>query len=679
MAGLPVGTVAFLITDIEASTERWQRDEQEMSRALSVHDEMLKALVAGHGGVVFKHTGDGICAAFSTVGEAAVTALEAQSSLGLPVRMGLHVGAVELRDDDYYGTTVNVTARVASVAHAGQIVVSDAMAVMLGDADLVDLGVHQLRGLSTPLRLFQLGPGAFPALGDGGAQPGNVPVELDEFIGRAAQLDDLVAVVREQRVTTLLGVGGSGKTRLAIETAHRLAGVHRDGCWFVELSSAADEATVSSAFAAGLGIRLGPIGDAHERIVSAMSSRQALVVVDNCEHVLDTAGRLIERIVRHCRDVNVLATSREPLLISGERLTPVGALSEAEAVELFLVRARAEGPNVRFDEQSLAAVGSICERLDRMPLAIELAASRIRAFSTAELAEMLDERFRLLVGGRRARVERHQTMRTTLDWSYELCGTDERIVFDSLSVFPTWFDLQAARAVAADAAISGVDAVDLLARLVDRSLVEHDVGPDGASRYRLLETMRAYGREHLSHAGRSDDVRSRHANHVKAVMVVVAPQTSGPDERRAQLIAERLVPDRYTAFAWFIEQHDWDGAHCVAAALVAHDIRPEHEMLTALRDAIVASNEEPPNWFPWIDLFSDAFTRPRDELMRRAWEAFDRRPTWPADRWYMPGHQYLLGPNLCQRTTAELLATAQCTNTHIAAMRHVAQISCATR
>ena len=344
MAVLPVGTVTFLITDIEASTERWQHDEQEMSRALRVHDETLKALVAGHGGVLFKHTGDGICAAFSTVGEAAVTALEAQSSLDLPVRMGLHVGAVELRDDDYYGTTVNVTARVASLACAGQIVVSDAIAVMLGDADLVDLGVHQLRGVSTPLRLFQLGPGAFPALSDAGSQPGNVPVELDEFIGRGAQLDELVVAVREDRVTTLLGVGGSGKTRLAIEAAHRLAGRYRDGCWFVELSSAADDAGVSSAFAAGLGIRLGPVGDAHERIVSAMSSRQALVVVDNCEHVLDAAGRLIERIVRHCHGVNVLATSREPLMISGERLTSVGALSEAEAVELFLVRARDEAP-----------------------------------------------------------------------------------------------------------------------------------------------------------------------------------------------------------------------------------------------------------------------------------------------------------------------------------------------
>ena len=568
--------------------------------------------------------------------------------------MGLHVGAVELRDDDYYGTTVNVTARVASLGCAGQIVVSDAIAVMLGDADLVDLGVHQLRGVSTPLRLFQLGPGAFPALSDAGSQPGNVPVELDEFIGRGAQLDELVVAVREDRVTTLLGVGGSGKTRLAIEAAHRLASRYRDGCWFVELSSAADDAGVSSAFAAGLGIRLGPVGDAHERIVSAMSSRQALVVVDNCEHVLDAAGRLIERIVRHCHGVNVLATSREPLMVSGERLTSVGALTEAEAVELFLVRAKDEAPNLRFDEQSLAAVGSICERLDRMPLAIELAASRTRAFSTAELAEMLDERFRLLVGGRRARVERHQTMRTTLDWSYELCSSDERIVFDSLSVFPTWFDLQAVRAVAADAAISGLDAVDLLARLVDRSLVEHDVGLDGASRYRLLETMRAYGREHLSHAGRSDDVRSRHANHVKAVMVVLAPQTAGPGERRAELIADRLVSDRYTAFAWFVEQHDWDGAHCVAVPLTAHDVRPEYEMLTALRDAIVASDDEPPSWFPWIDLFSDGFTRPRAELMRRAWEAFDRKPTWPADRWYMPGHLYLVGPNLCQRTTDEL-------------------------
>ena len=263
----------------------------------SVHDETLKTLVAGHDGVLFKHTGDGVCAAFSTVGQAAVTALEAQSSLELPVRMGLHVGAVELRDDDYYGTTVNVTARVASLAHAGQIVASDAIAVMLDAPDLVDLGVHQLRGLSTPLRLFQLGPGTFPALGGAGAQPGNVPVELDEFIGRAAQLDDLVAAVQVDRVTTLLGVGGSGKTRLAIETAHRLAGHERDGCWFVELSSAADEAGVSSAFAAGLGIRLGPIGDASRAhrlgdvVASSAGRRRQLRACPRRGRQLDRADR----------------------------------------------------------------------------------------------------------------------------------------------------------------------------------------------------------------------------------------------------------------------------------------------------------------------------------------------------------------------------------------------------
>ncbi len=490
-----------------------------------------------------------------------------------------------------------------------------------------------------------------------------------------AQLDDLLAVVVENRVTTLLGAGGSGKTRLAIEAAHRVAGDQPDGCWFVELSSISDEASVATAFASGLGIRLGPVGDSSERIVSSLSTRRSLVVVDSCEHVLDGAGRMIDAIVRRCHDVHVLATSREPMQIIGERLVPVGALSDSEAVELFLVRARAATPAAEFDDTALAIVRSICERLDRMPLAIELAASRSRAFSASELAGLLDERFRLLVGGRRARVEHHQTMRTTLDWSYELCNPDEQAAFDALSVFPTSFNLTAARAVAADGPITAWDVVDIVARLVDRSLLEHEVDPDGASRYRLLETMRAYGREHLMQDGRRDEVRGRHADHVKTIMIATAPRTYGPDEGQARHDLELLVPDRYAAFAWFVERNDWDGAYCVADPMLVHDVRPEQEMIFTLRDAMLSSGEELPDWFASVSLFCDIFTDRSEELIWKAWAALDRSPRWSPDRWYPTFPYWLIGSNVAQRSTDDLLATLRITAaSNLVVMRHLAQM-----
>jgi predicted ATPase len=668
--------VAFLITDIEASTQRWQQDEQQMSRALGAHDETLRSLVADHDGVVFKHTGDGVCAAFATVQQAAAAALDAQPTLELPVRVGLHVGTAELRDGDYYGTTVNVTARIAGLAQAGQILVSDAVAALLGDADIVDVGVHHLRGLSRPLRLFQLGPGTFPAIAPSGGPAGNIPVELDAFIGRDAQLDDLIAAVVENRVTTLLGAGGSGKTRLAVEAAHRVADEQPDGCWFVELSSISDEASVATAFASGLGIRLGPLGDSTERIVSSLATRRSLVIVDNCEHVLDAAARLIDAIVRRCHDVHVLATSREPLQLIGERLVPVGALSDADAVELFLVRAQAAAPDAEHDARSLGVVGSICERLDRMPLAIELAASRSRAFSPSQLAALLDERFRLLVGGvRRARVGHHQTMRATLDWSYELCNIDEQTVFDTVSVFPTSFDLNAARAVVADGPIGAWDVVDIVSRLVDRSLLEHEVDSDGASRYRLLETMRAYGREHLMQTGQWDAARGRHADHIKTIMIATAPRTYGPDERSARRVLERLVPDRYAAFTWFLERHDWDGAYCAADPMLVHDVRPEQEMVLSLRDAMLASGEELPDWFASVSLFCDVFTRRPEEMIWSAWAALDRSPRWSPDRWYPTFPYWLIGPNIAHRSTDDLLAALEITAaSNLVVMRHLAEM-----
>jgi predicted ATPase/class 3 adenylate cyclase len=655
---LPTGTVTFVFTDIEGSTERWQHDELAMSTALASHDLTIRAVVDLHGGWVFKHTGDGVCAVFTSAPSAVAAAIDAQKRLSLPVRIGVHTGEAELRDGDYFGPTMNRTARVMDAGHGGQILVSSSAASLAGEFELVDLGEHHLKGLATPERLFQVGTKSFPHLRVARQRLGNIPVELTTFIGRSREVSHLAGELGESRLVTLIGVGGTGKTRMAVEVAHATAPMFPDGCWLVELAPVAVEEAIPFAFAAALGIAAPTDRDIIDDLARRLRQKRALVVVDNCEHVLAAVADVVEKMVAACPSITVLATSREPLMVSGERLVPVTSLALGDAERLFIERAHTEAPDLVIDATQSAAISELCRRLDCLPLAIELAASRVRAFTPVELVANLDERFRLLVGGRRSRMERHQTMRGTLDWSYELCSDVEQAVFDRLSVFPAGFDLSAARAVAAVDGVSELDVVDLVPQLVDRSLLQRSAATDGTTRYRMLETMRAYGREHLQHAGSADTTRERHARYMSDLLGRLALRSFGPDER---VVRQRLIeylPDVQVALEWFIDRREWEQAMYVSLSGQGIADRASSEMYARLHAAVIASGEA----VDFIDLLQHVDTgqsaaEPEATVDARGWRMIRAARPIPRDRFSLPPQLPLAAASISYAEAEELVAS----------------------
>lgn len=639
MSDNPTGTVTFLFTDIEGSTERWQRDHGSMSVALAAHDQMIRLAVEKHGGIVFKHTGDGLCAVFTSATSAVAAAVEAQAGLELPVRMGLHTGEAESRDGDYFGPTLNRAARVMDAGHAGQVLVSSATAGLVRDLELINLGEHRLKGLETVERIFQVGVGNFPVLRTLRPVVGNLPVELSTFVGRMDELKSLVEELEAHRLVTLIGVGGTGKTRLSIETAGAVSESFPDGCWMVELAVVAVPEGVPFAFCSGLGITAPSDGDVIGHLVARLRDKRMLIVLDNCEHLLAASADVVEHIIASCPGVVVLATSREPLMIRGEHLVPVPSLLPEEAERLFLERARDEAPDLVIDDEQARAVAKLCERLDGLPLALELAASRVRAFTPIELVANLDERFRMLVGGRRSRMERHQTMRGTLDWSYELCSVLEQTVFDRLSVFPAGFDMSAARAVAGADGVSEFDVVDVVPQLVDRSLLQRSIASDGTTRYRMLETMRAYGREHLQHQGTSDTIRARHANYMAATISELGLQHLGPDEQQVLQRLSECLPDALVALDWSIDHHEWEDGLRVIPALGTTFEREVIAMLARLHDAARAGGAP-------VDLLDELechdiplrLDETTQQATERGWRRIRARQPIPSDRFALPPH-----------------------------------------
>ncbi len=453
----PSGVVTFLFTDVEGSTRRWEADAEAMRVALAAHDEVLRAAIEAHGGWLFKHTGDGVCAAFASPRSGVDAAVAAQRALELPVRMGLATGEAELRGGDYFGAVLNRAARVMAAGHGGQILVADSTAGLLGGVQLLDLGQRRLRDLSTSVGVFQvLAEGlatAFPPLRTLDATPGNLRPQYSSLIGRGPELVEVEAALRGHRLVTLTGVGGVGKTRLALELAARVADKFPDGVWVFELASVGDPGAVPDAVASVLGITQQPGRSVTESIAAALEGRVRLLVFDNCEHVLDAAADLIEAIFAHSATVKILATSREGLGAVEEQVWPVASLDfsggiDSAAVTLFVDRARSAAPRfslAQADEAS--AVVEICGRLDGIPLAIELAASRMGSMTASEVADRLDQRFRLLVGSRRG-VERHHTLRHAVAWSYDLLDDTEKALLERCSVFAGGFDLHSACAVA---------------------------------------------------------------------------------------------------------------------------------------------------------------------------------------------------------------------------------------
>ncbi len=412
--------MTFLFTDVEGSTRRWEADADGMRASLLAHDEVLRGAIEAHGGFMFKHTGDGVCAAFASPRSAVDAAVAAQRELELPVRMGIATGEAELRDGDYFGAVLNRAARVMAAGHGGQVLVADSTAVLLSGVSLLDLGPRRLRDVPMPVGVFQVrAPGLrteFPPLRALDTAPGNLRPATTSLIGRESEVGEVQAAVKAHRLVTLTGVGGVGKTRLATEVAGQLADEFPDGVWFFELAAVTDPAAVPDALAAVLGITQQPGKSVSESVATALEGRVRLLVFDNCEHVRDDAADLVEAIHARSASVKILATSREGLGVADEQLwlvpsLDVGAGIDCAAVNLFVERARSVASRFSLaNADEAGAVVEICRRLDGIPLAIELAASRMASMTPVEVRDRLDQRFRLLVGSRRG-LERHQTLR----------------------------------------------------------------------------------------------------------------------------------------------------------------------------------------------------------------------------------------------------------------------------
>ena len=558
-----------------------------------------------------------------------------------------------MRDGDYFGPALNRAARVMDAGHGGQVLVSSATAGLVRGHDLVDLGEHQLKGLATTERIFQVGQGQFPALRTPRPMVGNLPVELSTFVGRSHEVKSLVEELDDHRLITLIGVGGTGKTRLAVETGMTVSASFPDGCWMVELAAVMIDDAVPFAFAAGLGMTAPRDGDVIDHLLARLRHKRLLVVVDNCEHVLAAAASAVERIVARCPSVAVVATSREPLMVRGERLMPVPSLLPEDAERLFLQRARDEAPDLVIDDDQRRAVTELCQRLDGLPLALELAASRVRALTPVELVSNLEERFRMLVGGRRSRLERHQTMRGTLDWSYDLCNDVERAVFDRLSVFPAGFDLAAARAVAGGEGVNDLDVADVVPQLLDRSLLQRSTAFDGTTRYRMLETMRAYGREHLQHQGAADTTRARHAHYMAATIGALGLRTLGPDEHHAIRRFNEYLPDSLVALDWCIDHQEWENGLRVIS--VGEDLadRESDEMVIRLHDAAQAggASTELLDELELRDLLFDTV----QQSTERGWRMIRAHRPVPSDRASIPPHMDFMDGGLAAADVDEFL------------------------
>jgi predicted ATPase/class 3 adenylate cyclase/DNA-binding CsgD family transcriptional regulator len=575
--GLPVGTVTFLFTDIADSTRLWEEAPVDMADALRVHDAIVRGTIERHGGYVFGVGGDGFCAAFATVDDAAAAAIESQEQLrddttvSFAVRMALHTGAAVERDRNYFGTEVNRAARLMSLAHGGQVLVSDATEVLLrNNVTLRSMGEHRLRGLRGRMAVYQVVhdglPTEFPVLRSVDTFAGNLPQQLSSLVGREEVVEELAELVRSRRLVTLSGVGGVGKTRLALEVGGEVAGEFPDGVWMVELAPV-DSGSVPAAVATVLGVT--PRGDTPliDTVSDALAGRQLLLVMDNCEHVLAAATSVIAAVLGRSRDVKVLATSRETLALDGETVCTVAPLAveggvTSDSVTLFVERARAIRPDFGLqDHETVTAVTEICETVDGLPLGIELAAARMAAMSAVEVRDRLADRFRLLKGSGRD-PERQLTLSHAVAWSYDLLTDVERELISLTSVFAGGFDLTSVCAV-----LEGADDVDVvrnLDSLVRKSLVVADHTAT-RTRYSLFETIRQFAEDRLAETGALERTRDRHAQYFAREAVARWERWNGPGWRDAVDWVETELGNLRSGYQWSAARDELEVATDIAA------------------------------------------------------------------------------------------------------------------
>ncbi|MGI9603155.1 MAG: ATP-binding protein, partial [Acidimicrobiales bacterium] len=557
----PSGTVTFLFTDIEGSTPQWDQFPEAMAAAVSEHDACLRSVFDTNNGYVFTTAGDSFAVAFASAVGALSAAEQVQQTLSeLPagpagpirVRVGLHTGEAARRDGDYFGPDVNVAARVMSLGHGGQVLLTDSTAALVDESALIDMGRHQLKGLARPRQIHQLviagRPDEFPPLRSGVDRPTNVPAAVDAFVGRTEERTQIDRLLDEHRVVTLVGAGGAGKTRLAIEVARPK--VHEDGVWFVDLSTLGPGSAIEGAVADVVQLVESPGRALLDQLVDHLRRRQVLLVLDNCEHVVESVAEFVDMVLARGPDVQVLATSRERLEVHGEVVVSLGPLPvpdasddrttvvETAAMQLLAARAaEVLGGRDVIDEDPESAA-AVCRLVDGLPLAIELAAARLRTLSLAELAERLGGKLSVLKSAR-GRLERHRTLETVIAWSYDLLDHQEQLVFDRLSVFVGGFTLAAAELVVADEDLDTDEVLDHLDRLVDKSLVVADTrGRD--RRFRLLETLRSFSAERLRSRPDRETVLDRHLKWSLTLVteLEVHMRTAGQDAALAAVRSE---------------------------------------------------------------------------------------------------------------------------------------------
>ena len=602
MAELPSGTVTFLFTDIEGSTALWEHHPEPMRTALVRHDALLAEGIEGHSGVVVKSRGEGdsVFAVFARASDAVVAAADLQRALQgepwptpapLRVRMALHTGEAELREGDYYGAAVNRCARLRGIGHGGQPLLSEATAVLVRDAlpegaSLHDLGEYRLRDLARPERVFQLLhpdlPADFPPLASLDARPHNLPVQPTALIGRERELDALrdLLLREEVRLLTLTGPGGTGKTRLGLQLAADLLDHFEDGACFVPLAPISDPSLVASTVAQTLGIREVGGGPILDSLKDYLRDKNLLLLLDNFEQILPAAP-LVADLPGACPGLKVLVTSRATLHLRGEkefpvpplalpdpeRLPPVEALSQYASVALFAERARDVKGDFGLTDDNAPAVAEICHRLDGLPLAIELAASRIKLLAPAAMLARLERRLPLLTGGARDLPARQQTLRDTMAWSYDLLDEAEQRLFRRLAVFMGGCPLDAAEAVCNAEGDLGLDVLDGLGALVEQSLARQLKGADGEPRFRMLETVREYGLEQLEASGELGQTRQAHAEHYLALAEAAEPELRGPEQAGWLARLEAEHDNLRAALEWAVERDAGELGARLGAAL----------------------------------------------------------------------------------------------------------------
>jgi len=665
-AALPAGTVTFLLTDIEGSTRLWETVPDAMEVALERHNRLVVEVIKEHGGVVVTSRGEGD--SFFAVFPSAVAAVEAagacQLRLGsepwpagaaLRVRMGLHTGEEQVLGGDYVDhAPINRCARVKAAGHGGQVLVTQATRNLVegrlgGGFGLKRLGEFRLRDLAEPELIYQLThvnlPADFPPIRTLAERAGNLPLPVSSFIGREQELEQTAAALAQARLVTLTGPGGVGKTRLALQAAAQAAPRFADGAWLCELAPVRDPAGVDDTVAAVFSVTARAGQSTCDALVEFLHGKQLLLVLDNCEHLIEAAAALAGNLARSCERVVILATSREALEIEGERLVPVpslrlpdtdadlAAITQTEAVRLFAERVAAVKPGFQVTAQNAAAVAAVVRRLDGVALAIELAAARVPAMSPGELARRLERSFAVLAGGWRGAVERHQTLRATIDWSFELLAAPEQALLTRLAVFAGGCTLEAAEAVCGAEGIDPDAVFELLASLVARSLVvAEEYGPQ--TRYRLLETIRQYSEQRLGQAGETEQWRARHAGYYASLLHQVRDHAHDPHKEvfwAVRLSAEQ--DNLLAAWSWATSIGNLDTAFRILAGFAPVEVWSGYPLLLAGEAALVLPGAAGHPGYPLALAVSALFSSNRadvagaEELCDRAAEASARRDT----------------------------------------------------